>query len=454
MDKLQLKYFTFEKSPPPQPIRMKVPGWSGPAQKMEDGSEPQPWHCMPFTEGATFGLELVYPFETECEVVNDAGHVRFEWDFAKEADGKLTGGEFVTFFPKEASRFYLFNTGVDLQPPPGYVIRTEPHPRFFTDDTGTVPIAIVGHVQSEWWPKKFFVVFKAPPPGERHIFRKGEPYAQLLLLPQKMSIETVPMALEENDRRRRLEERIALSTSHIASNIWRNASGYAFNNHYKILARSFAREGMAGVENAVGEGFAIHQSSLPKGKPIEECLSMAGKLLAQEKYREARAIYTHVLERDPLNVEAIARLGIVAACLDVPLVAVKLMKQAVALQPRSPLYQANLGEVLRRIGQYDEAESAFRAALQLNPNDANAMSNLGRTLAQQGRMAEGIQACRMAITTAPQMAVTHLRMAMILAQASQYEGARTYFQSALSIDPNLEEARRGLEELPPLQTAL
>src|SRR5579862_6774250 len=113
MDKLQLRYFTFEKSPPPQPIRMKVPGWSGPAQKMEDGSEPQPWHCMPFTEGATFGLELVYPFQTECQVVNDAGQVRFEWDFAREPDGKLTGGEFVTFFPKEASRFYLFNTGVD-----------------------------------------------------------------------------------------------------------------------------------------------------------------------------------------------------------------------------------------------------------------------------------------------------------------------------------------------------
>jgi hypothetical protein len=338
MDKLSLKYFTFDKSPPPQPIRMRVPGWSGPAQKMEDGSEPQPWHCMPFTEGATTGLELTYPYETECQVVNDNGNVRFEWDFAKELAGKLTGGEFVTFFPKEASKFYLFNTGLDLAPPPGYIIRTEPHPRFFTDDSATVPIAVVGHVQSEWWPKKFFVVFKAPSPGQRHIFRKGEPYVQLLLLPQKLPIETVQMSSEENDRRRKLEHEVAVSTSHIATNIWHNPSGYAFNNHYKVLARAFLRQGMPAVEETVSEAYDIHRSSLPADKPIEECLSLAGQLLIQEKYREARAIYTHVLERDPSNAEATARLGVIAACLDVPLLAVKLMKQAVTLPPRSALY--------------------------------------------------------------------------------------------------------------------
>ena len=46
----------------------------------------------------------------------------------------------------------------DIQAPPGYVLQTQPHPRFFTDDTGTVPLSLIGQVQSEWWPKKLFAV--------------------------------------------------------------------------------------------------------------------------------------------------------------------------------------------------------------------------------------------------------------------------------------------------------
>jgi Flp pilus assembly protein TadD len=448
MDKLELKFTTFDKSTAPQPIRMKIPGWSGSGEKMEDGSEPQPWHCLPFTEGATYGLELLYPYETECHVVNEDGKVRFDWDFAREPRSKLTGGEFVTFFPKEASKFYLFNTGVDLEPPPGYVVRTEPHPRFFTDRTGTAPIAVVGHVQGEWWPKKFFVVFKAPLPGERQIFRRGEPYVQILLVPQRLSIETAPMSSEENQQRRTLEEKIALSTHHIASNVWRNPSGYAFNNHYKILARAFSREGRAGVAAAGQEGFAIHQSSIPHDKPIAECLVMAYQLFKAEKYREARAVYIHVLDREPDNAEALSRLGVVAACLDVPMVGVKLMRQAVELEPRSALYRTNLGEVLRRVGQFGEAEREFRAALQLVPNDPYVMSNLGLTLAQQGRVAEGVQMCRTAVAAAPQLPAVHYRMGAILALQGQSDGARTFYQAALSIDPNFAEARQALEELP------
>ena len=127
MAKLDVKYFVYDNSSPPRPIRMSVPGWSGPPQKMIDGSEPQPWHCLPFTEGSTYGLELLYPYETECHVVNEDGLVRFDWDFAAEPGGMLTGGEFVTFFPKEASKYYVFHTPLNVRAPAGYTLRTEPH---------------------------------------------------------------------------------------------------------------------------------------------------------------------------------------------------------------------------------------------------------------------------------------------------------------------------------------
>ena len=219
------------------------------------------------------------------------GVIRFEWDFAAETGEKLTG-EFVSFFPKANSRFYLFNCAMDLQCPSGYVIRTEPHPRFFTDETGTVPISVIGHVQSEWWPKKFFIVFKAPPPGQRHIFRKGEAYAQILFLPRKQDYEPTQMTDDEEAARRQLEGGILTSSEYIARNIWRNNAGYAFSDHYKMLARTYDREGLAAVNTAVNDGVQRRIGQLPSDKPIPECLEIGLGYLRSQDYTNARQIRT------------------------------------------------------------------------------------------------------------------------------------------------------------------
>jgi hypothetical protein len=205
MDDLVVKYSATPKVVAPAPIRLKIGDWAGSPQKMVDGSEPQPWHCLPFLEGSTYGLELVYPYESECQVVGENGTIRFKWDFAREPGQVVSGGEFVSFAPRDASKYYFFNTGLDIQPPPGHVTRTEPHPRYFTDDSGTVPLAMIGHLQGEWYSRRLFVVFRGPRQGQCHIFRKGEPYAQLLFVPQAVKYSTVPLSAEENDLRRKRE---------------------------------------------------------------------------------------------------------------------------------------------------------------------------------------------------------------------------------------------------------
>ncbi len=193
MTELNIKYSTYSNAILPRPIRIESLDLGNEAQKRAEGSDGQPSPCQPFFEAATYGLELVYQHETVCNVVNDNGNLRFEWDWANEPGGGLTGGEFVPFAPRLAPKYYLFNTRLDIQAPPGQVIRSVPHPRFFTDTTGTVPQAMIGHVQTEWYPRLFFVVFRAPRPGRRHIFRKGEPYTQVLFVPQQRSYETISM---------------------------------------------------------------------------------------------------------------------------------------------------------------------------------------------------------------------------------------------------------------------
>ncbi len=239
MQRIHLKYRTAHSGRPPQPIRLEIPGWAGDASKMQSGNVPQPWHCNPFVEGSTYGLELIYPYESECHIVNDGGEVRIEWDYVRDRAAGASGGEFVRFAPKH----YLFNTHLDLQAPPDHVLRFEPHPRFFTDETGTVPCPIIGNLQTEWWPKLFFVAFKAPLVGQRHIFRKGEPYAQVIVVPRRVTYEIETMTADEAQKRSDLEATMVNAQLHIAEHGWHDNTGYEFNDKYKVLGAYFTCKG-------------------------------------------------------------------------------------------------------------------------------------------------------------------------------------------------------------------
>ena len=446
-DPLSIRYRTAHKALPPQPIRLKVPGWGGsPAMKMENGSEPQPWHCLPFVEASTCGFELLYQYESECHVINDGGDVRIEWDYRNEPGGIAGPDEFSLNAPKPAL-FYSFGTSIDLEVPRGYVLRTSPHPRFYTDATFTVPAALAGHVQTEWWPKKLFVVFKVPPPGFRHIFRKGDPYVQILVVPEKQEYELSPMSPEREAQRRRLDDSINLAKPYIAKNVWHNEAGSEFSDHYKVLSRTYARDGMEAVEKAVESAVNYRHQTLPSGKTLREYLDLAERFQSEGKLVEAKEIYFRLCALAPDNAEVARRSGLLSASMGLVTAAQKLLARAVALQPQSPACRHDLGEILRRLGRYQEAEASFRAALGLRPDDPQAMSNLGLSLAQQGRPEEATECCRRALRAGPSLPVVHYRMGSVLAICGSKDEARSAFESALALDPNFAPARSALSEL-------
>ena len=447
MNLLTIPYSPEGKGLPPQSIRMRVPGWGGSHEKkMQNGSEPQPWHCQPFIDAATYGLELVYPYETECHVINDNGVLRFEWDYASEPGMKLDGQSFGAFDTTPA-KFYLFQSSVDIEAPPGYVMQTQPHPRFFTDQTGTAPVAMIGHVQCEWWPRMAFVVFKAPPPGQRHIFRKGEPYVQLLFVPKELKLDPVPMPAEHAARRRVLRHKIAATASYISTNVWHEPGGGEMRNYYKRLSRAFDEGGHAAVEETVRQALARRDEAIPDGKNAEEYLQLATQYQREGKRVEAKDIYTSLLLQNPRNAEAASRLGILAASMGLVPFARKSLEQAIAIDPRQPAYRANLGEVLRRNGHLPEAEASLRAALALSPHDPNIATALALTLAATNRSDEALELCRAIIQGGSRHPIVFLRTGQIFAGRGQTSQARDCFQTVLSIDPANEQARQHLAAL-------
>ncbi|HET6248151.1 MAG TPA: tetratricopeptide repeat protein [Tepidisphaeraceae bacterium] len=445
MAQLLIKYRTEGKALAPRPIKASLPGWGGSAaMKKENGSQPQPWHCPLFMEGCTHGVELLYQYEAECHVINENGKVRIEWDRAKEPGGMTGPSDFTIAIPPVN---YLFATSIDLQPPPGYVLRTEPHPRFFADTTGTVPAAVYGHVHGEWWPKKLFVVFKMPDPGQRHIFRKGDPYVHVLCIPEDEH-EIQCMSSEEADARRQLEKNISLSKSLIAKNLWNSASGIEFNDHYKVLSRAFNRDGIAGVNALVADAMTRLEASVPPGKTAEEYLEIAKQLQSQKRRVEAKEALHRTLQLNPQSAEAYNQLSHLEWELGLREVAVRAMRHAAALEPKNPFYLRNLSEVLRRVGKLDEAQSACAAALALEPENPETITALAFTVARRGQLAEGLDLCRKAIAIAPNSPHPRFVTGLILAWAKRSDEARAHYEAALALDPNFAPAQNAMKELP------
>jgi tetratricopeptide (TPR) repeat protein len=438
VERIHLKYRAAHSGRPPQPIRLEIPGWAGDASKMQSGNFPQPWHCNPFVEGSTYGLELIYPYESECHIVNEDGEVRIEWDYVRDRAGGASGGEFVRFAPKH----YLFNTHLDLQAPVDYVLRFEPHPRYFTDESGTVPCPIIGNLQTEWWPKLFFVAFKAPLPGQRHIFRKGEPYAQIIVVPRRVSYVIEPMTAEEARKRSNLEATMVNAQLHIAEHGWHDNTGYEFNDKYKVLGRVFHMQGANAVNEAIAGGAQTMKAALPNSVSVAEALAKAREIHRAGRFAEARAICYEILTVDAANGEALDLLAESAMVAKMPLMAVECLEQAVAAHPASAKYNSHLGQAWLAAGRADDAARALERAVELDPRSSESMYFLADARTHQGRRDEAAALAEDALALEPTSAMLLLRVGTLLAQAGFSERGEVYCQRAIAIQPELAQRWR------------
>jgi len=270
MEELIVKYRSLDGGPPPRPIRLQIPGWSGKDKNHGDGAAAQPWHCPPFVEASTYGHELLYPYKSECIVRRVGGKVVFEGDFSEEGWMIGENGEYVTGDQEKkntppmmcfADGHYGMSGNYDIEPPEGYVVRTEPHPRFYTDNTGTVPCLVPGHIQ-RWWSRIFFVVFKAPIEGETHIFRHGEPYGQILIVPQRNPSSFVPFSDEERMKRESMDRRIGEHGSKMASKKWSDSNGLSFDDKYKVLSSAYAKGGYEALDETMNSKMQTKASEL------------------------------------------------------------------------------------------------------------------------------------------------------------------------------------------------
>ena len=232
---INIKFRTWAKGQPPTRIKLEVPGWGGNKQ----ASNAQPWHCKPFIDGATYGLEIVYPFDTEVTVTSDGNGVcNFEMESNKEWDTYGMSTPFVSFAPFH----FGFTSSLDIKTEEGYGILVLPHSRFFTDVKGEVPVPSIGLIESDWWPNIFFIAFKAPLLNQKYIFKKGEGIAQILVVPKKINYNICKMDSKEEQERIELENQLRKFGNRIYTRKWKDDKGNAFENKYKVLSNMESQE--------------------------------------------------------------------------------------------------------------------------------------------------------------------------------------------------------------------
>ena len=96
MDKV-IKYRLNDPRLAPRRTRLEIPGWAGKREPRVDGSREQVWHCVPFSEGAQYGIELFYPYDNELHVTTRDGHLLLEGDWGPPPDGGLQWPPFRNF---------------------------------------------------------------------------------------------------------------------------------------------------------------------------------------------------------------------------------------------------------------------------------------------------------------------------------------------------------------------
>jgi hypothetical protein len=216
----------------PRRTRLEIPGWAGQPEKRVDGSHEYPWHCVPFSEAAKAGIELCFPYESELRVTTRDGALVFEGDHDMSRSPDTEPPPFRRF----GAEYYTYQSLIDLKVGPGFAIKTETHPRFYTDRTGTVPIAVPA-VLRHWWPMINFLVFKSPMEGQTHVFRPDEPFIQITIVAEDTKYDLIEMAAEEAAERELQSRRIHASRETLSADTrWTSSTDTVFDATYRKIA--------------------------------------------------------------------------------------------------------------------------------------------------------------------------------------------------------------------------
>ncbi len=172
---------------------------------------------------------------------------------------------------------------------------------------------------------------------------------------------------------------------------------------------------------------------------IKELFKKAYEYYEKKEFKKAKETYGNILEIDEENIEALANLGVVLKALGEKEKAYKYYLKAINLNPKYTFAYNNLGNLLKDTGNYKEAIKVYSDAIKLEPKNYHAYNNLGMVYEKLKDDNRAIQAYKEAVRVNPKFSKAVNNIGVILYKQKKYEESIEIFKIALKIDPKYYE---------------
>ena len=225
-----------------------------------------------------------------------------------------------------------------------------------------------------------------------------------------------------------------------------------------------------------------------KALDIAELSAQAQAMHRQGHIAEAQAVYQKILKKRPNHFEALYMLGVCERQSGNFVAAVRLLRRALLIDPRSPEVHSQLGlaleaaqqleealacfdklidlkpdfaeahynrgNILLAIGRFDQAIASYGKTTSIDPNHVSAWNNQGNALLSLGKFEQCFASYSNALTLKPTHVSALINRGTALLQLKQAEQAMTDFDRALALAPdqvvawtNRGEALRALRRI-------
>jgi len=170
-------------------------------------------------------------------------------------------------------------------------------------------------------------------------------------------------------------------------------------------------------------------------------IKKAIKLLEQGKFKQVEDILRPIIEKSPMNTEALFHLALARRDQGDVWEAIELLQQAIKAQPRNATLYFALGNMQLGIPDYDEAEVNFLKSAGLDPNNVDARNGLAFLEIRQNRFKAAEHSLMIALNIEPDNVQALIFIGIALLEQGQHDDAIKHLQKAVKLDPKSVQAQ-------------